>query len=753
MLSRSYLEYARGKKPLSLWNLSAPLGWGGRLVARFRSFAFDHGLFQSIEPPLPVISVGNITLGGTNKTPTVEMIARTLIEAGLRVGIVSRGYSGRSDQPVRVLPQERTSRNLVGDEPLLLASRLRRAVVVVSKDRLEGVRLLSTLGVDVVVADDAFQHRRLGRDVDIALVDATCPFGNDRLIPAGILREHPKALARAHLVLMTKSDQIDPIRFEQVKRRVLEYVHEDRLFRASIRVCSWLIKDLANGEEKEAPQPPFPKVPMWAFSAIGSPESFHRLLEAEGIHLVGKSVFQDHHRYVRSDVEHLLKEALAKGAEALVCTEKDLFNLPVGWSCPIPLYVPRITVEIDEPKRFWRLLVDQLRPRIVVASNGYGEDAIGSLLARLLSMKFKAAEVFGFTLVGFGKAYLDRGISVLSPPAETPSGGLLKYSFRAFWRDLRAGLARHVFSQIRTWKRLKGKIRTPVCVGDVYLLLNALLGQGQTPLLVATAKTVYLGGHWRIERWILKRRCLRVWTRDADTAEELTKSGVNAVFEGNPIMDLRLDEREEKDPWEAEGEEEKRPRVLLLPGSRLRAYEDMDLLLRAALLLNERVSCRFLLVPAPTLDRERLARQSSGWEWHPGENPYLFRDGVAVRFHQGSLASAASSSDLLIGLGGTANQVCAGLGVPVVSIVEKGKLVQKKLLQDAELLVPPSPEALASAALRVLTDPELKRTMIEAGIRRLGGDGALKRVVDFVEKELGWQTRCEVYSLLKERVG
>ena len=247
---------------------------------------------------------------------------------------------------------------------------------------------------------------------------------------------------------------------------------------------------------------------------------------------------------------------------------------------------------------------------------------------------------------------------------------------------------------------------------------------------------------------MLRRRCRRVWTRDEETREELRRAGVEALFRGNPIMDLAIPrEAEVPSPWEgASGR-----RVLLLPGSRQQAYDDAGLLLEVARRLHEEEPTRFVLVPAPTLDLERLVAHRGLWIWDPGTSRLRLRSGpedLEVRVFSGPLAAAARGAEVLLGLGGTANQVCAGLGVPVVSLDDRGKQVQKKLLQDAEVLVPRDPAALAAAVRAVLTAPELRHRMVEAGVRRLGGPGALDDVVDYAARELGWEARCSLWRKL-----
>jgi tetraacyldisaccharide 4'-kinase len=740
-----YLRYARGEKSgIFVWT---PLDFLGRLarpLVRVRNALFDRGVLCSIDPPIPVISVGNLCHGGTNKTPMVEMLARKFSEAGLSAGIVSRGYGGETKSPLWI-GQDRWSsdRAITGDEPLMLANRLPKVRVVVSRDRYEGVRLLHKLGVDVAVADDAFQHRRMGRDLDIVLIDATCPFGNGKLFPAGILREGEEALSRADIVILTKVEQTTLESVESTKKALSRWISTENIFTARVTLESWMVlqggelKDLRLDWGRNAPDGRF-----IAFSAIGHPDSFYRSLASFGIEILENRAYRDHHRFSWRDIDDLERLASDLGATGFICTEKDIHNMPDNPSMILPLYIPRITVSIDCEKKFWLRVTELLRPNLVVASNGYGEDAIGALLASRLKERFASASVFSFTLVGKGKQYLDRGIEVLSPPSELPSAGIVKYSLKALLRDFRHGLSGDIKRQIGAWRDSRRRFRTPLCVGDVYLLANTLWGQGLCPVLVATAKSVQLRGHWGAERVLLRWRARRVWTRDGETEKELRRSGVDAVFEGNPIMDLALDEEDGDNPWESLPG----PRVMLLPGSRPRAYDDVSLLLEAVGLIDAQISCGYVMVLAATLDRDRLL---SGVRFELDSNGDIAVGGARVRIFTGPVAQAARGADVLLGLGGTANQVSAGLGVPVVSIIERGKLIQKKLLQDAEILTSPNPEALASATVKLINDPVRRNEMTQAGIRLLGGPGAIASVCGYAARELGWDARCRLYETLR----
>ncbi|MDR1732728.1 MAG: tetraacyldisaccharide 4'-kinase [Synergistaceae bacterium] len=729
-----------GKRFFSLWLPIVPASWLAAAWIGLVDFLFRHGLERIQTPSIPVISVGNISYGGTNKTPFVETLCRKMREKGVAVGIVSRGYGG-ANASVLVFEEGLSDRRIVGDEPLLLSARLPDVPLAVSRERLQGVRELERRGIELVIADDAFQHRRMGRDVDIVLVDAACPFGNGLLIPAGILRERPEKLSRAHIVVLTKVEEVSPEALAALRMKISEYVPSDHIFSARLVVTEWVTWD---GQRFLPCAAPSEGRGVAAFSAIGSPDSFVFSLKQEGVKVRAERHFRDHHRYTAADMEELVRLARQRGAEFLSCTEKDVYNLPCSWKPPIPLVVPRVATLPEEPERFYDALFDCLRPRLVVASNGYGEDAIGVLAAKKLRDAFPGAEILAFPLVGTGEPYKAAGFAVESTPSVTPSGGVLKYRLRDLWGDIRAGLPGHIRKQQRDWSKISRVVHTPLCVGDVYLLLHTLWGQGRAPLFVATAKTVHLSGHWRLERLIIRHCTLRTWTRDRGTADQLAAFGADAVYAGNPIMDL-LDPVPDLSP----GAFGPSPRVMLLPGSRPRAYEDVKLLLDAVEELQSRISCEYVMVLAPTIDVSRLLQSCEGWETveEAGERS-LSKNGTRIRLHQGGVSTAASGVSLLMGLGGTANQLCAGMGIPVLSIDEKGKRVQKKLLGDAEILVEPLPDALAAQAFAILSDPALHKKMSDAGRSRMGEPGALDDVVRYAAETLGWKKRCALYDRL-----
>ena len=738
----SYLEFARGKKKLSLWLILSPFELITRLVSWFRNFFYDHGILPSYEPPIPVISIGNLTLGGTNKTPFVEMIIKELARMGLKPGIITRGYGGTTSEPV-VIRNGIAHRDLVGDEPLLLSSRLPGVPLAVSGDRMGDVEALRKEDVDIVVADDAFQHRRLGRDMDIVLVDATSPFGNFLFPPTGILREAPGALSRAHMVVITKSDQVPPEELQKILGRIRKYFRHEGIFFSSLEVDKWSC--WLEGWEPVDPSGVLDR--KWVvFSAIGNPESFRTFLEKRRVQVVKYHFYKDHHRFTRQEIDRMLRDVMKYGAEGLLCTEKDIHNLPEDMTGLPHILVPRIRAEVDDRKRFFSILGKHMKPEVIVTSNGYGEDTIGAIMAQKLRQLYPGLNVRALPVVGAGWDYTQRGIEVLENTFISPTGGVVKYSFRDLWKDIRAGLLGHIFQQLKALGNLRGKVRTVICVGDVYLLLQTLWGQGQTPILLATAKTVYLRGHWKLEKMILKYRCRRVWTRDQETSREILAMGGNAFYGGNPIMDLLRDNNEGEDPWESE---HGLARILILPGSRTRAYRDMSLVLDTAVLVRGSIPSEFVAVLAPSIDMERLIKENEGWSL---EGNFIEKEGFRIRLYDQGLVQAARGADIVLGLGGTANQLCAGLGKPVVSILEKGKQVQKKLLGEAESLVPGKPTLLCAEILRILRSEEEYGRMSRAGMSRLGSPGAIDSVISFLAEEMGWELRSRVHARLRQEI-
>jgi tetraacyldisaccharide 4'-kinase len=287
------------------------------LAVRVRNAWFDRP--RSVRRGLlPVVSIGNLAVGGTGKTPLARWLASHLQDAGEIPAIVSRGYGGHAGPGPLIVSTgsgPRVDARACGDEPFLLAKSLPGVIVVVGSDRVEGVGAAAGAGATVAVLDDGFQHRRLARDLDVVVLDGRAPFGNGRLLPAGPLREPPGSLDRAGVVVLTRLTRNDG--GAAATRRVRAAGFSGPIVRAGHRRLGFRTQDGA------ASAPPSRAV---AFCGIGDPDLFRRDLEAEGVTPVAFLAFRDHHRYDAASWERLAGRARASGVP-LVTTEKDLVRL------------------------------------------------------------------------------------------------------------------------------------------------------------------------------------------------------------------------------------------------------------------------------------------------------------------------------------------------------------------------------------------------------------------------------------------
>lgn len=327
-----------------LWPLSLPYA----AIVRLRARAYREGILRRRHLDGVVISVGNLTVGGTGKTPMVLWIAERLLAEGKSVGILTRGYRGKTVSALGSKSQEPSDREAfsTSDEVQLLQSRLgNRALFGVGADRYKNGVALAARGVEWFILDDGFQHLRLARDVDIVLVDANNPFGGGRLLPAGRLREPRTALERADLVVITRSNHALAIE-SIVRRHSAAPIFYARTTLASVYSPS--NSQLAASEARS-------KI-LFAFCGIGNPAAFIADLRDWGFQIAGYKSFPDHHRYSLSDIAAIEKQAREAGAAGLICTEKDRFNLEQAqpsmnfWVCSISLH-------IDREDDFWQAIM------------------------------------------------------------------------------------------------------------------------------------------------------------------------------------------------------------------------------------------------------------------------------------------------------------------------------------------------------------------------------------------------------------
>ncbi len=312
----------------------AALGYG--LGVRARNGLYRLGLRRPRRAEVPVISVGNITAGGTGKTPFVAWLARLLVIRKMRPVILSRGYGRHEGLGV-------------DDENLMLERLAGHTPVVVDPDRARGAeKAVRDHGADVLILDDGFQHRRIARDLDVVLIDAVWPFGAGHLLPRGLLREPLKELRRAGLFLITRADLVAAAPLDRIRKRLHELGRGVPI--ACCRTVPGGLRPLGT-DGAGALEPEALKDGRWAaFCGIGNPEGFRLTLRKAGCDLEFLSVFSDHERYSRRQVELLLRQAAEAGCDRVVTTEKDAVKverLLRGRPTP-PIYALQTGLDITE---------------------------------------------------------------------------------------------------------------------------------------------------------------------------------------------------------------------------------------------------------------------------------------------------------------------------------------------------------------------------------------------------------------------
>ena len=313
--------------------------WPYAAIVAVRNRRFDRGVdVHRIDAP--VISIGNLTTGGTGKTPTVAWLCRYLRDRGLRVAILSRGYGADRSQ----------GRN---DEAMELERRLPDVVHLQDPDRVASARIArEELAAQCLVLDDAFQHRRLARDLDWVLIDAKCPFGFGHLLPRGLLREPVVALQRADAVLITRADQVSASELEEIRQRVAGAVRPGTPIVATThRPQGWVNAAGTTVElRSEASENSGPRGPVGAFCAIGNPEAFRQTLTGLGLTPAAWRTFADHHVLSREDRDELIRWADESGVNDLVCTVKDWVKLDAARLGRHPLWALEIELGfLDDP--------------------------------------------------------------------------------------------------------------------------------------------------------------------------------------------------------------------------------------------------------------------------------------------------------------------------------------------------------------------------------------------------------------------
>lgn len=322
------------------------------VAVRCRNAAYDYGLATVHHASLPVISIGNLTLGGTGKTPLVAWTARTLAAAGLRPAIASRGYGAR--------PGERS------DEAAELNLLLPDVPHIANRDRVAAAEAARAAGAEVVILDDGFQHRRLARDLDIVAVDATDPFGCGHLFPRGLLREPLAGLVRADAVVLTRAALVDEPRRQEIRDALSRLCH-GRLPEVWAEAMHRPI-GLRTAGSRSLPLDQLRSTRIAAFAGIGNPAAFGESLRRLQAEPAGLRPFPDHHRYTAADLADLAAWARTLGAEMLVTTLKDLVKIGSDTLGGVPLVALEIAIDLAAGGAEFEALVRSVAEAVTSAS-------------------------------------------------------------------------------------------------------------------------------------------------------------------------------------------------------------------------------------------------------------------------------------------------------------------------------------------------------------------------------------------------
>ena len=330
-----------------------------QVAIKTRRFLYNVRILRDSTLGVQVIAIGNLTVGGTGKTPVVEKLARELRDQGRNVAILSRGYRSKpppfhqrllsklffrdDTTPPRVVSDGKSlllDSETAGDEPYMLASNLKDVVVLVDKDRVKSGRYaIEKFGCDTLLLDDGFQYWKLaGRRQDIVLVDRQQPFGNERLLPRGTLREPPSHLARANMIFVTKSDG----HTEELRRRIAQLNAT-----AGIIECvhhPLYLEDVFTGQRRELDF--LRDCKAASLSGIAQPESFEQSLVQLGADLVYSKRFADHHRFTQQEVLNVINRSKKRQAETIITTQKDAVRFPKLDRRDLPIYFMRVEIKI-----------------------------------------------------------------------------------------------------------------------------------------------------------------------------------------------------------------------------------------------------------------------------------------------------------------------------------------------------------------------------------------------------------------------
>ncbi|HZC59086.1 MAG TPA: tetraacyldisaccharide 4'-kinase [Chthoniobacterales bacterium] len=354
-------------------------------IVQVRLYLYRNRILKERQLGCLVISIGNLTVGGTGKTPVVEKFAKALQNGGRRVAILSRGYKSvdrrrksswlekllaqGSENPPRVVSDGKSvllDSATAGDEPYMLASNLKGVAVVVDKDRVKGgLHAIKNLGVDTLLLDDGLQYLHLKHRLDIVLVDRQAPFGNEYLLPRGTLREPPWNLRRANYIFITKCDGESN---DNLVRRIRRYNRIAEIIECRHRPL--YLKHVYKDER--LPLEYLNGLYIGSFCGIAAPDSFESGLRNLGANIELSRHFADHHRYTERELTQFLQRCVRRDVSAVITTEKDAVRFPIIDPLEVPIYYLRVEIEIIGGQRTWEQCLERIcTPRPAMALEDY----------------------------------------------------------------------------------------------------------------------------------------------------------------------------------------------------------------------------------------------------------------------------------------------------------------------------------------------------------------------------------------------
>lgn len=327
---------------------------GYRTAVGLRNIAYDRGWKSIARAPLPVVSIGNLTTGGTGKTPFAAFVARWFRERNVRVCFLSRGYRAREGE--------------LNDEALVLDQLCPDVPHLQNPDRVAAARVAAEeLESQLLILDDGFQHRRLARDLDIVLIDALNPWGYGHLLPRGLLREPASSLRRAGLIVLTRVDQADSASLDPLRHRLSLLAP-----RVPVAEAAFVPECLIDSSGRIAPLDSLRDRDVLAVCGIGNPAAFRRTLDHLGCRIADFRTFPDHHPYTRTDIDGLIRWSAAHSAAAVVTTQKDLVKISLDTLGDRPLRAVQIGTRIVAGESAINTALDAVMKKISTGAAGVG---------------------------------------------------------------------------------------------------------------------------------------------------------------------------------------------------------------------------------------------------------------------------------------------------------------------------------------------------------------------------------------------